>query len=131
MRAENGFIVIALLLFGIVTVPLLAVSGFTGSAVSQLNVRTEANIFSLALFGIILLVGFILLVLKFREPDFSTTKRRPTLFYNPISDTERISDYIKYAKSKHMTKREIKKNLKHAGWEDDIIGKAFESFEKK
>ena len=131
MRTETGFAVIVILLFAIIAVPLLAVAGFTGSAVSELNLRTEANMFSLGLLGFILILGFIFLMLKYRTPDFSTTKHRPRMLYNPSSDTERIADYIEYAKSKRMTKAQIKRNLSHAGWEDDVIGKAFKSFEEK
>lgn len=131
MRTETGFVIIVLLLFGILTVPLLALSGFTGASVSQLNVRTEANMFSLGLLGIILLLGFLLLVFKYKTFDFSTEKRKPTMLYNPGSDVNRIVDYIRYAKSKRMGKNQIQKHLEHAGWEEDVIGKAFNSLEKK
>ena len=131
MRNETAFAIITLLLFGIVAVPLLAVSGFTGAAVSELNVKTESNMFSLGLLGFILLLGFLFVVFKVRGPDFSTEKHRPTMYYNPKSDTNRIEDYIKYSKSKRMTKKEITRNLERAGWEEDLIGKAFDSLAKK
>ncbi len=132
MREETGVIIIVLLLFGIVAVPMLAKAGFTGATTSQLNVQTQANYYSLGLLGIILLLGFIFLVFKFRGPDFSTADRgKPKMLYSPIDDIDRIKDYIQYAKSKRMKKQEIKQNLQHAGWEADLIGKAFESFEEK
>ncbi len=112
-------------------VPLLSLAGFTGSAVSDLSVRTEANMFSLGLLGFILFLGFLLLVFKYRRPDVSPENHKPTMFYNPKNDVDRILDYIHYAKSKRKKKAEIKRELKHAGWEEDTIGKAFNSFEKK